>query len=639
MAGSEFFLLFSQPFALKTVIQFNNPWKRIEMSRKILLVYPSIPTTYWSYKYALPFVRKKALLPPLGLLTVAALLPDGYELRLVDMNTSELKSADLEWADLVFLSAMLVQKQSFEKVVALCRQAGKTVVAGGPYPTTSWEKIEGVDHFVLDEAEYTLPEFLRDLESGKPGPVYRDERKPELALTPPPRFDLIDVMSYESMPLQFSRGCPFNCEFCDIIELFGRKQRTKDPQQFLREVEELHATGFRGSLFIVDDNFVGNRLKVKELLVPLASWQREHGFPFTLSTEASITLAQDNELLDLMVAAGFYMVFIGIETPDACALARAGKSQNLREDVLTSVIKIQEKGIEVSGGFIVGFDGESEDIFERQRAFIQRSAISTAMVGLLIALPNTRLHRRLEREGRILSDSLGNNTHNFDLNFVPHMPREKLLSGYKWLLGQIYSARSYFQRSLTLIKRLPGRRAPVSPNQSAGRCGDSPPAGSMETAAKQASAARTIPRKIRLAEIAAFLRSLFRQSFSSYGKHYLRFLIQVVRHDISKIPRAVTLAVRGHHFVRITREMLKADAFAALIRDKLDVLGEVTAANRINQKVRLEELEQRIRGLLRTAQIAYRELGQGVQNLVVDTFQDFERRCQTALHRLRLSYG
>jgi radical SAM superfamily enzyme YgiQ (UPF0313 family) len=591
------------------------------MNRRILLVSPQIPTTYWSYKYSLPFVNKKALLPPLGLLTVAALLPEDYELRLIDMNVRDLPREEVEWADMVFLSAMLVQQQSFDEVAALCRECGTPVVAGGPYPTSSFERIEGVDHFVLDEAELTLPVFLRDLEQGQAKHIYRDERKPDLSLTPLPRFDLIDVTLYESMPLQFSRGCPFDCEFCDIIEMFGRKPRTKRPEQFLQEVDHLYNTGFRGSLFIVDDNFVGNKLKVKELLRPLAAWQRKHRYPFTVSTEASITLAQDEELLDLMLSAGFTMVFIGIETPDAKALAMTNKTQNLREDVLTSVVRIQEKGIEVSGGFIVGFDGEAEDIFERQKSFIQKAGIPTAMVGLLIALPNTQLYRRLKREGRILSETRGNNTHDFELNFAPQMPRQTLLRGYKWLLAQMFSPHNFFQRSLTLIRRFAeGKLDPTGLNDGASYA--------------------SIPRKIRSRDILALFRSLFRQSFSSYGYHYLRYLIQVLRIDTSLFARAVTLAVRGHHFIRITREILKADAFTSMIHETLAALRrEVEVAANSRSKAHLEELEARVKAFLRPVRRAYRGLSRGVRTIVGEAFLDFERRCQLLLQRTSLSYS
>jgi radical SAM superfamily enzyme YgiQ (UPF0313 family) len=580
------------------------------MNRRVLLVSPRIPTTYWSYKYALPFVRKKALLPPLGLLTVGGMLPEDYELRLIDMNVEALRREDIEWADMVFLSAMIVQQKSFEQVVALCRECATPVVAGGPYPTSSFQTIEGVDHFVLDEAECTLPEFLQDCERGEARHVYRAEGKPDLDLTPLPRFDLVDVNLYESMPLQFSRGCPFDCEFCDIIELFGRKPRTKDPRQFMREVDHLYTTGFRGSLFIVDDNFVGNKNKAKKLLPPLAAWQKAHGYPFSVSTEASITLAQDEELLDLMVAAGFTMVFIGIETPDAKTLAMTHKTQNLREDVLSSVARIQQRGIEVSGGFIVGFDGETEDIFERQKEFIQKAGIPTAMVGLLIALPHTQLYRRLKKEGRILAETHGNNTHDFDLNFVPHMPKQKLLSGYKWLLNQVYSPRNYFERSLTMIKRFA--------------------AGELER----------ISRSVRLRDILALLRSLFRQGFSFYGYHYLRYLIKVLATDVSLFPHAVTVAVRGHHFIRITREIMRAEAFRALIQETLAILRrEIEFLTGDQGKIRREELDARIRPILLPVRRAYRGLSRGVQTIVGDAFADFERRCQNLLQRNRASYG
>jgi len=580
------------------------------MRRRVLLISPRIPTTYWSYKYALPFVRKKAVLPPLGLLTVAAMLPDDYELRLVDMNVESLRREDIEWADMVFLSAMIVQQKSFEKVAALCRECATPVVAGGPYPTSSFETIEGVDHFVLDEAECTLPEFLRDWEQGQARRIYRAEGKPDLGLTPLPRFDLVDVNLYESMPLQFSRGCPFDCEFCDIIELFGRKPRTKDPKQFLQEVEHVYSTGFRRSLFIVDDNFVGNKHKVKELLPPLAVWQKEHGYPFTFSTEASITLAQDEELLDMMVAAGFTMVFIGIETPDAKTLAMTHKTQNLREDVLSSVARIQKRGIEVSGGFIVGFDGETEDIFERQKEFIQKAGIPTAMVGLLIALPHTQLYRRLKKEGRLLAETHGNNTHDFDLNFTPQMPRQKLVRGYKWLLNQVYAPRNYFERSLTLIKRF-------------------------------ASAERErVARSVRLRDILALFRSLFRQGFSFYGFHYLRYLIKALATDASLFPYAVMVAVRGHHFIRITREIMRADAFRAMIQETLAVLRrEIEFLSGDQGKVRREELEGRVRPILLSVRRAYRGLNRGVQTIVGDAFADFEYRCQRLLQRTRASYG
>ncbi|HQJ23688.1 MAG TPA: radical SAM protein, partial [Rectinema sp.] len=385
----------------------------------------------WGFKYALKFIGKRASLPPLGLCTVAALLPEGYECRLVDMNVSRLSTEDILWADMVFISAMLVQKASFEEVVRRCNALKRMVVAGGPYPTSRNGEIEGVNHFVLNEAEITLPRFLDDLERGTPLRIYSDSTKADMRDTPVPRFDLLEIKRYNSLALQFSRGCPFSCEFCDIIEMFGRVPRTKPVSHFLDEMERILALGFRGSIFVVDDNFIGNAARVKELLREIETWQRRNARPFSFFTEASVNLAQDDELLDLMVRAGFEMVFLGIESPAEESLQSAGKRQNLRGDLLGSVEKIQRAGLEVCGGFIVGFDTDTSDIFGRQFEFIQSSAIPGAMMGLLTALPNTKLYRRLRSENRLLCETSGNNTHELDVNFIPVMERDELLKGYK----------------------------------------------------------------------------------------------------------------------------------------------------------------------------------------------------------------
>ncbi|MQY76408.1 MAG: DUF4070 domain-containing protein [Spirochaeta sp.] len=500
------------------------------MSKKILLVYPEIPTTYWSFGYALPFIGKKTMLPPLGLMTIASLLPEDYEVSLIDLNISQLERRDIEEAELVFISAMIVQKESFEQIVRMCNECGRPIVAGGPYPISSYEDIEGVDYFVLDEAELTLPKFLNDLEKGCPKEVYRDHDKPDITRTPPPRFDLIDIEAYDSMPLQYSRGCPYNCEFCDIIEMFGRVQRTKTPSQFVREMAAVYSTGFRGPIFIVDDNFIGNKGKVKALLKEIIAWQREHNSPFSLSTEASIDLAQDDELLDLMVEAGFTMVFIGIETPDEKTLAFTRKGQNLKSGLMESVLKIQKLGIEVTGGFILGFDTDPPDIFDRQIDFIQQAGIPTAMIGLLNALPNTRLYRRLKEEGRLLKASTGNNTHAFTLDFKPVMPAETLIQGYKRVLMEVYSPKKYFKRCSTLISRLPIKTKAV--------------------------------RSLSWIEIKALFLSFAKQAFSSYGIHYLRFLAGVLLTRIRLFPDAVSMAIKGYHFFKITNEFARAEEFS-----------------------------------------------------------------------------
>ncbi|WP_243303849.1 B12-binding domain-containing radical SAM protein [Geothrix oryzisoli] len=487
-------------------------------------------------RYALPFIGKKAVFPPLGLLTVAAMLPEDCQVSLVDLNVAPLREAAVAQADLVFVSAMIVQKESMARVVGLCNRLGTPVVAGGPYPTSCHDQIQGVDHFVLNEAEVTLPLFLHDYALGQAKPLYTSPEKPDLARTPAPRFDLVRRKDYAEMALQFSRGCPHDCEFCDIIELFGRRPRTKSPAQFLHELELLYAEGWRGPLFLVDDNFIGNRREVKALLAELIPWQQQRHHPFTFFTEASLDLAADEPLMDQMVQAGFNMVFLGIETPDLCALKAAGKQQNLKADLLASIRKIQRKGMEVSGGFIVGFDSDGGDIFDRQVRFIQEAAIPTAMVGLLTALPKTRLHHRLEAEGRLTGDSGGgNNTHDLRLNFLPRMDARKLIDGYKRILAEIYHPDRYFERCLQLLKTM------------------KPPL--------------TSRRKLHIMELRAFVRSLVVQTFSRYGWSYWRFLVQGFFARPLMVPETVTLAVKGHHYFKITRSLLELERFKAGLQD------------------------------------------------------------------------
>lgn len=575
------------------------------MRKRILLVYPKFPTTYWSFDHALKFIGKKASLPPLGLMTVAAMLPEGYEPRLVDMNIQPLRRRDVEQADLVFISAMIVQKKSFEEVVRLCREVGRPVVAGGPYPIAMHESIEGVDHFVLDEAELTLPRFLSDLEQGRPQPMYRDAGKPDITATPPPRFDLIDVEAYDSMPLQYSRGCPYACEFCDIIEMFGRRQRTKTPAQFLREMDAVYRSGHRGSLFVVDDNFIGNRGRTKELLRAMVGWQKRYGFPFKLSTEASIDLAQDDELLELMVLAGFVMVFVGIETPDEQTLAFTGKAQNLKQSLLESVRRIQSRGLEVTGGFIVGFDTDQPDIFDRQIAFVQEAGIPIAMVGLLTALANTQLGRRLQSEGRLLGDSTGNNTHTLRLNFIPRMPERQLIEGYKRVLATIYAPKNYYRRCSTLLQRLPERKRPSG--------------------------------LVNRRGVAALLRSLIRQGFSRHGIHYWKLLLETLLTRSAYFPDAVALAIKGYHQFRITDEILKADAFSrrlAAAQERVQPrVAEILAAGR---KALAPAMERNLLRLLRQAQAAYQGFNRDLQGNLEQALADFVQTCWGWIHSLQL---
>jgi radical SAM superfamily enzyme YgiQ (UPF0313 family) len=418
----------------------------------VLLVYPDFPDTYWSFRHALSFEGKRSAFPPLGLLTISAMLPLAWSRRLVDMNVRRLRRKDIEWADIVFVSAMLVQRDSLLRVVAMSKANGKRVAVGGPYVSTSSEHLDA-DHIFIGEAEETLPEFVRDLERGNARHVYNATQRPPLSTTPTPDFQLTPLKYYSSMSVQYSRGCPFQCEFCDIIEIYGRVPRTKSNAQILGELDVLRRTRWRGPVFIVDDNFIGNKRNVKKFLPELANWSERNGRPFSFFTEASVNLAEDDELLQLMRQAGFYRVFLGIETPVEESLKEAQKSQNTRRDLLESVRKVQSYGMEVMAGFIVGFDNDPEDIFERQINFIRESAIPLAMVGLLTALPQTQLWRRLQREGRLLTESTGNNT-DCSLNFIPHMDATRLIEGYKSLLHTIYSPGEYYQRALDCLKRL-----------------------------------------------------------------------------------------------------------------------------------------------------------------------------------------
>ena len=430
---------------------------------KILLVYPEFPDTYWSFRHALKLEGKRAAFPPLGLLTVSAMLPPDWERRLVDMNVETLWPDDIEWADMVFISAMIVQKDSLEEVVELCRSMGKKVVVGGPYVSTSSESVPDADHIFIGEAESTLPEFINDLELGIARKIYKADERPSLTGTPVPDFALIDMRQYSAMNVQYSRGCPFNCEFCDIIEIYGRVPRTKSNAQMLAELDALKATGWRGLVFIVDDNFIGNKKNVRLFMPDLVEWSRANNYPFSFITEASVNLAEDDSLLRQMEEAGFRRVFLGIETPVEESLKEAQKGQNTRRNLLESIRKIQSYGFEVMAGFIVGFDSDPEDIFELQMNFIRESGIPLAMVGLLSALPDTQLWRRLEKEGRLINYHSGNNT-DCTLNFVPKMDPDRLVEGFKTVLRNIYSPKEYYNRALDCLSRFHSDR--IEPRQS-----------------------------------------------------------------------------------------------------------------------------------------------------------------------------
>jgi radical SAM superfamily enzyme YgiQ (UPF0313 family) len=482
------------------------------------MLYPEVPDTFWSFKHVLKFVRKRAALPPLGLLTLAAMLPTDWEKRLVDLNVEKLDEATLEWADLVFISGMIAQRESARVLIDRCRAAGKTVVAGGPLFTSEHADFAGVDHFVLQEAELTLPEFLADIETGEARRIYSAAGFPSLENTPVPQWDLIQMSRYGSMSIQYSRGCPFDCEFCDVTVKFGRSSRTKSVVQVIAELDALAAAGWQGPVFFVDDNFIGNKRRLREELLPaLIRWQRAHRHRFKFYTEASINLADDEPLTEAIVAAGFDTVFIGIETPEEAGLAECNKRQNRGRDLIADIKRLQRAGLQVQGGFIVGFDSDTLSIFRRQIEFIQQSGIATAMVGILTALPGTRLYARLANEGRLLGSSSGNNVDG-TTNFLPTMGLESLRRGYRDLMSAIYSPGPYYRRVRTFLREFHPPRAAV---------------------------------RIDSRELLAFLYSSFRLGVLGRERfHYWGLLAWTFIRRPMMLQTAVTLAIYGHHFRR-----------------------------------------------------------------------------------------
>jgi radical SAM superfamily enzyme YgiQ (UPF0313 family) len=429
---------------------------------RTLLIYPGYPDTFWSFKHALKFIRKRAALPPLGLLTIGAMLPKEWPKKLVDVNVAKLTEKDLAWADYAFISGMVVQRESAHEIIAQCKEAGLKIVAGGPLFTSEHDEFEDVDHFILNEAELTLPPFLADLEKGCAQHIYETSEFCDIRKTPAPMWELMDLKHYASMSIQFSRGCPFNCEFCNVTALFGHRSRIKTAEQIIAELDGLYDQGWRGQVFFVDDNFIGNKGYLKNHLLPaLIQWQKgKKGFPF--NTEASVNLADDEPLMEMMVEAGFDAVFIGIETPNEESLAECNKQQNKNRNLLESVKRMQRAGLQVTGGFIVGFDSDTPSIFQRQIEFIQKSGIVTAMVGLLNAPPGTRLYERMRKEGRLIGIISGDNIDG-TTNILPKMGLDALREGYRNIMQQIYSPQHYYKRALTFLReyKAPKIRTPL----------------------------------------------------------------------------------------------------------------------------------------------------------------------------------
>jgi radical SAM superfamily enzyme YgiQ (UPF0313 family) len=577
-----------------------------------LFVYPEFPPSYWGYKYALDFADKKSAMPPLGLLTIAGMFPKNYQLKVVDMNVTTLTDADIDWADVVLTSTMVVQKESLYEVIQRCNGAGVPIVAGGPHPTSYHDNIREetdgeVDHFFFGEVEEIFEDFLTDFEAGVAKDVYKEKRKPDITLAPPPRYDLINIHDYGSMALQFSRGCPFDCEFCDITKLFGRVPRTKSNEQMMTEFDMLHRLGWQGSLFVVDDNFIGNKRDAMRLLPEVTEYQKERDYPFKLFTEASVNLVEIPDMLDAMSGAGFDMVFLGIESPNEDALLMTKKKQNTNKEeeagsyLLRAIRTIQNSGMEVTGGFIIGMDGDKE--FDSHIRFIQEAGVPMAMAGLLTALKETNLYHRLQSEGRLLDESTGNNTE-ISLNFVPELPREHLISEYRRVVSTLYdpTLENYFERCLTLIKNL-------KPVKHSGQ-------------------------KIGKMELMAVARSLKRQLFSKQGPAYLRFLIKVIKDYPSMLDKAIRLAIHGYHFEKMTSQTVAVDNFKQYLTTEINAFEEIVAPAQSQQNSgpvaksgvsRIGEIRSHAQELLARVYAQYEDLHEDFRYNVRDALDAFQK--------------
>jgi radical SAM superfamily enzyme YgiQ (UPF0313 family) len=489
----------------------------------ILLVYPQYPDTYWSFKHALKFISKKASNMPLGLITIASLLPDNWNKKLTDLNVSRLKDKDIKWADYVFISAMSVQLASVKQIIERCMQFKTKMVAGGPLFTEEYDQFTEIDHLVLNEAEITLPLFIEDLKNFRPKKIYHSDKFADVTKSPLPDYSLLKSGKYATASIQYSRGCPFDCEFCDITALFGRHVRTKTSAQIIAELDQLLKIGWRGCVFFVDDNFIGHKTKLKnELLPAIISWMELNDNPFFFITEASINLADDKDMMDSMVKAGFTKVFVGIETPEESCLMECNKMHNNNRDLMDSVKIIQRHGMEVYAGFIVGFDNDPPNIFQRQIDFIQKSGIITAMVGLLNAPRLSKLYRRLQNEGRIVDKFTGDNT-DYSMNFIPVMDKNELLKGYQNIIHSIYSCKAYYARVLLFLKQYnPPFIEPMSINR-----------------------------------LTALIKSIVYLGVINKDRIYFwKILFWSIFNKPKSFPLAVTYSVYGYHFRKVFRDVI-----------------------------------------------------------------------------------
>ncbi len=494
---------------------------------KALLVYPRYPDTFWSFRHAVKVSSKRAVFPPLGLLTVGSMLPQEWDKKLIDMNVSNLTDSDILWADYVFISAMVVQRESVGNVIRRCRRLNANMVAGGPLFTSESEEFEELDHLVLDEAEITLPLFLEDLSKGSTKHIYTSQERPDITRTLLPMWSLIDMKKYTAMSLQYSRGCPFDCDFCSVAVLNGRNVRTKSSDQTMAELDALYDRGWRSDVFIVDDNFIGNKRKLKEEILPaLIEWQQNRKYPFSLSSQVSINMADDEELVRLLVTAGFDRVFVGIESPNEESLVECNKHQNEHRDIVASVKKLQNHGLQVQAGLILGFDSDPVSVFKSQIKLVQQSGIVMAMVGLLNAPRGTRLYQRMVDEKRLTEEKATGDNTDCSMNFVPKMERATLVSGYKEVLTTLYSPKQYYSRIKMFLKEYrPQRRKTIS--------------------------------RLKWWHVWAWIRSMWFLGITDQGRiYYWRFVLSTLMRRPRSFPLSMTLAVYGFHFRTVTSKLL-----------------------------------------------------------------------------------
>lgn len=524
---------------------------------RVLLLHPEFPMTFWSFKSVLDLVGKAALNPPLGLITVAAILPQHWEFKLVDCAIRPPTEAEWAFADIVLMTGMIVQKPSMMALIAESHRRGKAIAVGGPYATSVPQDFEeaGADYLVLDEGEITIAPFVDHLTTqgiqrrvaGQAAVRFGAKgEKPDLTETPVPRFDLLEMRKYDAMAVQFSRGCPFLCEFCDIITLYGRRPRTKTNAQVLAELQRLEELDWRGGVFLVDDNFIGNKPNVKKLLPELLKWQQEHGFPFWFDTEASIDLAADTELLAVMCACNFGSVFIGIETPDEASLKLTRKHQNNRVPMLTSLETITRSGLRVMCGMIIGFDNEEKGAGQRIVDFAEAANIPTVLLSMLQVLPNTGLWTRLEKEGRLL-EGVGTINQTDLINFVPTRPVEEIAAEYVLAYQTLYDPSAYLERTYRHFRAL-GLNPPFAP----------PPAVAAPRRAR--SSARLLwhgligsLRNSRAAVVVIWRQGVVRKTRRAFWRN----LFAIRRVNPTRLATYVAICAQAEHFIAYSAEIVE----------------------------------------------------------------------------------